>query len=195
MRRGLAHIAHAGAVSPGDQSTRGAGPAPRGPCRPGNPRGTRSSRGPQPDWPRPGRLPRPVAHVVWVSARRRIWLISAAASRRSALFGDPATMRSQARSRAASSGHRATATQLNQHSTRYRAGSRLYSSRARAVAAVQPASLTHPPAGRLPVGGGCTLCRRARSAVGNLRFPAAKSARAGPVPVAARLRPRGACGP
>ena len=46
-------------------------------------------------------------------------------------------MRSQARSRAASSGQRATATQLNQCSTKYRAGSKLYSSRARAVAAVQ----------------------------------------------------------
>jgi hypothetical protein len=67
---------------------------------------------------------------------------SAAARRsaRSARSGDSATMHSQARNRAASSGHRATATQLNQCSTKYRAGSRLYSSRARAVAAVQPAS-------------------------------------------------------
>jgi hypothetical protein len=85
-------------------------------------------------------LPRPVAHAVMVSDRRRIWLISAAASRRSARSGDSATMRSQARSRAASSGQRATATQLNQCSTKYRAGNKLYSSRARAVAAVQSAS-------------------------------------------------------
>src|SRR5580692_7265072 len=85
-------------------------------------------------------LPRPVAHALMVSACRRIWLISAAAARRSARSGDSATMRSQARNRAASSGHRATATQLNQCSTKYRAGSRLYSSRARAVAAVQSAS-------------------------------------------------------
>ena len=85
-------------------------------------------------------LPRPVAHTVMVSARRKIWLISAAASRRAARSGDSATMRSQARSRAASSGQRATATQLNQCSTKYRAGSKLYSSRARAVAAVQSAS-------------------------------------------------------
>src|SRR3984957_13861467 len=66
-----------------------------------------------------------VAHAVMVSARRRIWLISAAASRRCARSGDSATMRSQARSRAASSGQRATATQLNQCSTKYRAGSKL----------------------------------------------------------------------
>src|SRR5580658_55090 len=85
-------------------------------------------------------LPRPVAHALMVSACRRIWLISAAAARRSARSGDSATMRSQARNRPASSGHRATATQLNQCSTKYRAGSRLYSSRARAVAAVQSAS-------------------------------------------------------
>jgi hypothetical protein len=70
-----------------------------------------------------------------------IWSASTGSpSRRSARFGDSATMRSQARSRAASSGQRATATQLNQCSTKYRAGSKLYSSRARAVAAVQSAS-------------------------------------------------------
>ena len=85
-------------------------------------------------------LPRPITPAVAVSAPRRIWLISAAASRRAARSGDSATMRSQARSRAASSGQRATATQLNQCSTKYRAGSKLYSSRARAVAAVQSAS-------------------------------------------------------
>src|SRR5512146_2862654 len=85
-------------------------------------------------------LPRPAAHALMVSACRRIWLISTAAARRSARSGDSATMRSQARSRAASSGQRATATQLNQCSTKYRAGSKLYSSRARAVAAVQSLS-------------------------------------------------------
>ena len=52
-------------------------------------------------------LPCPVAHALTVSACRRIWLISAAASRRSARFGDSATIRSQARSGAASSGQRA----------------------------------------------------------------------------------------
>jgi hypothetical protein len=82
----------------------------------------------------------PARQELTVSACRRIWLISAAAARRSARSGDSATMRSQARNRAASSGHHATATQLNQCSTKYRAGSRLYSSRARAVAAVQSAS-------------------------------------------------------
>src|SRR5712691_11385733 len=85
-------------------------------------------------------FPRPVAHAVAVSACRRISLISAAAARRSARSADSATTRSQERSRAARRGHRCTATQLNQCSTKYRAGSRLYSSRARAVAAVQSAS-------------------------------------------------------
>jgi len=46
-------------------------------------------------------LPRPVAHVVAVSACCKIWLISAAAARRSARSCDSATMRSQACKRAA----------------------------------------------------------------------------------------------
>jgi hypothetical protein len=82
-------------------------------------------------------LPRPIAHLVADSARRRISLISAAASRRALRSADSATMRSQSRSRAASMGQRSTATQVHQCSTKYLAGIRLYSSRARAVAAVQ----------------------------------------------------------
>lgn len=46
-------------------------------------------------------LPRPVAHAVAVSACRKIWLISAAAARRSARSCPSATMRSQACKRAA----------------------------------------------------------------------------------------------
>jgi hypothetical protein len=47
-------------------------------------------------------LPRPIAHAVADSARRRISLISAAAARRALRSADSATMRSQSRSRAAS---------------------------------------------------------------------------------------------
>lgn len=63
-------------------------------------------------------LPGPVAHAAADSACCRIRLISAAAARRSARSGDSATIRSQARNRAASSGHRSTDTQLNQCSTK-----------------------------------------------------------------------------
>jgi hypothetical protein len=82
-------------------------------------------------------LPRPIAYLVADSARRRISLISAAAARRTLRSADSATMRSQSRNRAASVGQRSTSTQVHQCSTKYLAGIRLYSSRARAVAAVQ----------------------------------------------------------
>ena len=83
-------------------------------------------------------LPRPVAHAAW-AAVSRMAPISADAARRAARSPDRATICSHSRSRAASAGHRVTATHSHQCSTSCRTGSTLYSSRALVMVAADQA--------------------------------------------------------